>query len=144
MNNSNNTLFGGRLATVAFLDGRTEEITVRQLPLRDYERAFNILDDELALTALICGKDKAWLTGSKEDGSDGLQPESYEALRAAAQEVNGNGFFAWSQRRAERLHAQLLQNAGLLAALPPEAMRLAVEASNPSRPSSPGSAPRPR
>jgi hypothetical protein len=144
MNNTNTTLFGGRLATVTFLDGRTDEITVRQLPLRDYEKAFNILDDELALTALICGMDKAWLTGTKEDGSDGLQPESYEALRAAAQEVNGKGFFAWSQRRAERVQAQLLQNAGLLAALPPEAVQKAMDASNPSRPSSPGSAPRPR
>jgi hypothetical protein len=145
MNNTNTTLFGGRKAPVQFNDGRTEEITIRQLALRDYEKAFAVLDDEMALTALICGREKAWLLGSKEDGSDGITTDCYEALQVHIQEVNAKGFFVWSRRRAAKARQQMQENAALMAAMPPEAMRAAIEAGTKPLPtSSPASVPRPR
>jgi hypothetical protein len=100
MNSENQTFLGGAMLTVTYApkDGLvtsapTEEIKVRQLPLLEYERALPLLDDEFALTALFCSRDKAWI------GT--LAPESYEALLAKAREVNELGFFAYSRRRLE-------------------------------------------
>jgi cell division inhibitor SulA len=124
------TLFGGRIVPVKLNDGAALDVTVKQLRLGQYEAAFKLIDDEIALTALICGQDKAW--------ADNLQPESYEALFTAAQEVNAKGFFAWSTRRADR--EEKIQQAQILAfsQLPPDVARAAAEAglkaqNNPSR-----------
>lgn len=93
--NKMETMFGGRVVKVVFEDNNTEEVKVRQLPLRDYDRAFAVIDDEIALTAHICGKSKDWALS--------LQPESYEALQEKAREVNGRGFFGWSERKSREL-----------------------------------------
>lgn len=117
--NNNTTLFGGKKVLAQLIDGTAAEITVRQLPLGEYEKAFALFEDEIALVALICGQPKVW--------AEMLQPESYEALQAAAQEVNARGFFAWSARRQKR--AEEIQQAQLLAfsQLPPDVMRAAME-----------------
>ena len=129
------TLFGGRTVPVAFNDGTVGEIKVRQLPLADYEKAFSLLQDELALTALICGQAGEWLVGVqasacpplqsdtlKRELQPGVTPESYEALRTAAWEVNANGFFAWSARRSAREQQAQGQMLQALATLPPAAI----------------------
>jgi hypothetical protein len=158
MSNTNITLFGGRKATVKFNDGRTEEITVHQLKLRDYEAAFRKINDEIDLTAFICGKGKEWLTGAKEDGSDGIVAFSidgglvgYEELHACCREVNKLGFFVWSKRRVDREQAQMAEQLSIMAQMPPEMVRLTTEAgltalklSSASPTSSPPSARRPR
>ena len=120
------TLFGGRAAQARYLDGTTEDLRVRQLPLGEYEAAFKLLEDEIALTARICGRDRAW--------ADQLAPESYEALRLLAEEVNANGFFAWSARQVERLRDQQARAFEALAALPPEALEAAYRLGLSERP----------
>jgi hypothetical protein len=115
------TLFGGKLVTVSFEpteaemktwegrnvsgpengDGgtpslpRTEQVRVRQIPIRDYERGFALVHDEIALAGFLCGKDRAWALT--------LAPQSYELVLAAGKEVNEKGFFAFAGRRAAEL-----------------------------------------
>ena len=128
------TLHGGRLVAVTLQDGSSAEFKVRQLPLRDYEAALALLSDEIALTAFICGHEKAW--------ADNLMPESYEALRVAAEEVNARGFFAYAGRQMVKLQAEVERNLTLMASLPPETVRQAVELASrlPSLKSPPASA----
>lgn len=116
------TLFGGRPMTAHLLDGNTVDLRVRQLPLRDYERAFALLDDEISLTAFCCdtGQPKAW--------AETLAPESYEDLRAVVEEVNAKGFFAWSARRLTKLAEQQQRMMEVAAILPPDALKLALDA----------------
>ena len=145
MNEKITTLFGGKKCSVQFADGRTEEITVRQLPLGEYERAFQFLDDELAITALICGKDKNWLTGTPPDASDSILPEHYEMLQADAREVNAKGFFAWSARRQAREAAALNEKIAAMAKLSPEQLKAATESgARLMSPTSSPTSPRPR
>lgn len=119
MNNKTETLFGGRPVKVLLLDGTTAEFTVRQLNLGEYQRAMTLIEDEIALTALICGHDKKW--------ADTLAPESYEALFTAAQEVNANGFFAFAARRQKRAADELQTMLPVLASMSPEAIQKAVQ-----------------
>lgn len=129
------TLFLGRTLNVRLLDGTAAEFKVHQLRLGQYEDAFKLLDDEIALTAFICGHDRAW--------ADTLQPESYEAVYAAAQEVNAKGFFAWSARRKERERQQQEAAIAAMAQLPPDMVKVAMQTAQPAAPS-PSGLPRPR
>lgn len=150
MNEKMTTLMGGRRVQIQFADGRTEEILVRQLPVRDYDTAFVVLEDEMALTSLICGRklDKTWIAGTREDGGDGLLPESYELLQAAAREVNAKGFFAFAARRLARENATTQQLIEAMRGMTPEQITAATmagaQARSTSPTGSPGSAPRPR
>lgn len=131
------TLFGGRTVPVLQLDGAAAEVTVRQLPLGDYERAFALADDEIALTAFLCGQPKEWAYA--------LAPESYERLQAAAQEVNAKGFFAWVGRRLQREQAQQQAMLAAMSSLPPDVLKAAIQAGQSISPTSlPKPPPRPR
>lgn len=129
------------MVAVTFNDGTAADVKVRQLPLAEYEKAFGLFNDEMGLTALIANQPKAWLIGGPgsdvpglesgatqdsrlqtRDSQSGVTPESYEALRAAAEEVNQAGFFAWSARRSERERQAQAQMMHALAALPPDAI----------------------
>ena len=138
------TLFGGRSITVTFepadgaVEQRTEEIRVRQIKLKDYERGFSLIGDEIALAAFCVhpARDKAW--------AETLTPESYEALHAAAEEVNANGFFVFAARRARQIHEEQERQIAAMSAMPPEAMKLAFELGNKSVSGSTLPGPRPR
>lgn len=130
----NDTLFAGRLITVTLLDGTTAEFKVHQLSLAQYERAFALLDDEITLTAFICGHDLKW--------AENLKPESYEQVYAVAQEVNARGFFVWSQRRKQREQVVHERNLAAMAQLPPEVVKLAMQVGSAS--SSPSGSPGPQ
>lgn len=93
------TLNGGRVVTVVKADGSKEDITVRQLPLKDYSAAFAAFDNEMELVSVICAKDKNWVFT--------LAPDSYEELLLAVQAVNDKGFFAYAARQNERLTKRL-------------------------------------
>src|ERR1022692_3142636 len=94
------TLFGGRDAQALHEDGSVQGIKVRQLRLGEYERAFALIEDEIAFTAFCCSgsgvsPDPAGTGGGYERAwSLTLQPESYETLQLAAREVNEKGFFS--------------------------------------------------
>jgi len=95
------TLMGGKTVAVVYDDGRTGELTVSQFKLRDYQRVFQISDDEFALVAAACQVPKeAILT---------LTPESYELALTATREVNAQGFFVYAGRQMERAAVNLRQ-----------------------------------
>ena len=85
------TLNGGVMLTVSFeplADGTVPSpaaIKVRQIPVRDYETGFPLVDDEPALVGFVCGKDKAWALT--------LTPDSFEEVLDTGREVNTKGFF---------------------------------------------------
>ena len=138
MNNSKNTtLFGGKTITVHFEplpDGPgfaeasppvpDAQIKVRQIPVREYETGLPFIDDEPALvgflvaqTSGLCGK--AWALT--------LTPESFEEVLTTGREVNEKGFFSFCQRRMERAAREQAAMIGVMATLPPETMKLAME-----------------
>jgi hypothetical protein len=88
------TLKGGREHSVVKEDGSTETVMVSQFKLGQYEKALVVIDDEFALAALACGKDKAWIQS--------LEPGSYEMLRTIVEEVNAAGFFVYAQRQQDK------------------------------------------
>lgn len=111
-------LNGGVQLAILLTEGREENVIVRQLPLADYERAFNVLADEIAFVGLLCGKDKKWALQ--------LTPASYEQIHTLGKEVNEKGFFVFAGRRTESLAAQ---TGAMLAMLPPETVKLALQTS---------------
>ena len=123
MQNQNDTLFGRRILPVKYEDGHAGELEISQLKLRQYQQAFPLLDDEIGLVALCCGKPRGVI--------EALHPDSYEAAHATMKEVNGRGFFIFAARAMERAS----QN---LRALPPEMlekiMARGLTSSPPSRP----------
>jgi hypothetical protein len=122
------TLLGGRDVNVTNIKGETEAVKVHQLPIRKYEAGFLKVDDEIGLIAFICDKPKDWALD--------LQPESFEAVRQAAQEVNAKGFFAY----AERKYQKSIQR---LNSLSPEILKETLKGANASNPLSPGLRPLP-
>lgn len=84
------TLLGGNEIEVQYVDGRTERVRVRQLPVADYRQAQACFDDELSLVALVCGQVRHW--------AGQLTPESYEAVAVETRRVNAL-FFAWLGRQ---------------------------------------------
>jgi hypothetical protein len=129
MNNEQKTvaLFGGKLLTVNFeplaaaaAEGgasvpASQELKVRQIPIRDYARGFTLVEVEPALVGFLgAGRDgvppshdKAWALT--------LAPDSYEEILAAGREVNARGFFAFCQRHTEALEKK--QQATMLAGM---------------------------
>lgn len=88
------TLAGGRDFQVTYLDGSTETVQIRQLPVREFERYLAKLDDECGVAEMLCLKEPGW--------ADRLHPETLGALVTAGEEVNRCYFLPWLQRRAER------------------------------------------
>lgn len=135
MDLKNIALHGGLHRVVNFemlADGNTPpmlEIKIRQIPVRDYEPGFPLVDDEPALVGFLCAKDKAWALS--------LAPESYEDVLTIGREVNQKGFFSFCQRRMERAEKQNASMISAMATLPADVVKLAMETGlakqNPSR-----------
>jgi len=89
------TVLGALELEVVRLDGSTERVSVKQMPIKDYPRILELVDDELGLAALYCGKDKAW--------AEGLTPASYEAVIENADKLNADFFSRWVARRLGRM-----------------------------------------
>ena len=123
----NITLNGGQTLTFNFVpetEGATPReplvIKVRQVPVRDYETGFAHVNDEPALVGFLCAKDKPWALA--------LEPEVFEEILNTGRTVNQKGFFSFCQRRMERLEKQQSDMLGAMAKLPPEMLKLAMEA----------------
>lgn len=117
------TLFGGRKITIS-LEGdpatpNQVEVTVRQIPIRDYDAGFKSFTDEIELVALMVGKPREFVMT--------LTPESYEEILAAGREVNERGFFAFCRRRIEADTQKEALNAAALAQLPEAARKTIIE-----------------
>jgi len=88
------TLRGGREMTVTLETGHTEQIVVSQIKVRDYDKAFNVIDDNTKLIALACERPEKWVLN--------LSPESYGDLEEALYEVNSSGFFRSAVRQMQQ------------------------------------------
>lgn len=88
------TLLGGSEMTVQKLDGTTETVKVRQLPVRLLQTYLTKLDDEAGMVELFCNKAEGW--------ADELTLESYTAILEKGESLNAESFFAWLQRRVAR------------------------------------------
>jgi len=118
------TLNGGKKLTVTFEPvGESapvsSEIKVRQIPVRDYEAGFPLVNDEAALVAFLCGQPKPWALT--------LSPESFEEVLNTGREVNEKGFFTFCQRRMERTQKEQAALYGALATLPTETVNKLME-----------------
>jgi len=95
--------------------GTEREFLLRPIPLKDYDKAWAAMDYEFSLAAVA--------TGISRDQILELEPQEFERLIVAIREINANGFFAWSARRAARIAEAARANFEAIAALPPEIAR---------------------
>jgi hypothetical protein len=86
------TLTGGRNLTVTLEGGKTCEVFVRQLPVKDYPAAQTKRADEMAFMSFVCQQSPQWPAM--------LTPESYDDVQQAVTEANPR-FFGWLQRQTE-------------------------------------------
>lgn len=94
MDNKMATLMGGTETTVEKLDGTSETVKVRQLPVRLLQSYLLKLDDEAAAIELFCDKPEGW--------ADTLTIASCAAVVTEGEKLNSESFFAWLQRRVAR------------------------------------------
>lgn len=91
---NNTTLLGEKQHSVTLLDGNTETVTVRQLPVRELPKYLEAQDNELRMIELVCKKPADW--------PDKLTPDSHESLVNAIEEVNADFFSRWVARQMAR------------------------------------------
>lgn len=84
-------LNGVSTSTAVFVNGATEEVQIRHLPVRKFVDYAKILDDEPARIELATGNEPGW--------ADNLTPASHVELLAACDAANSTNFFAWLERR---------------------------------------------
>jgi hypothetical protein len=94
MDKSMDTLLGGRDVTVTRLDGSTQSVRVRQLPISELGKYFVVAEDEGATIELICSQPRGW--------SATLTPDSFEAALVAAEELNLDPLSRYAARVAAR------------------------------------------
>jgi hypothetical protein len=88
------TLFGGMEVEVVLTSGQTEQVFIRQLPIRQMPQMLASLEDENRLVELFCDKPEGW--------SDGLTVESFENVVTEGERLNADFFSRWVQRRLTR------------------------------------------
>ncbi len=102
--NKMTTLLGGTEISAARLDGTTETVKVRQLPVRLLQTYLLKLDDEAAAIELFCDKPEGW--------ADGLTLEAHTALITEGERLNKETFFGWLQRRIARQESLVPNSTG--------------------------------
>jgi hypothetical protein len=98
------TLLGDQRAVASMRDGSTQNVTLRQLPIRALRTLADTLanGDEGAQIELFCGKPQGW--------SDNLTMDSAVALLQQGQALNEDFFVSWASRQqalAQRLLARM-------------------------------------
>jgi hypothetical protein len=88
---------------ISFLDGRSERVIVRRLPIRQMSVYLDCFQDEAASVELFCDQEKGW--------ADKLTADSYTAIADKGQELNLPIFGNWYRRLTARSEAM---NPGLL------------------------------
>ena len=93
------TLIGGKNVSVKFkMDGRTEDVLVRELNVDELPAFAALQDNESAMIELCASKPQGWAKTITRD--------SHTGLITAIDEVNGSFFHSWAERlqkREERL-----------------------------------------
>lgn len=88
------TLLGGVEIYVTHSDGSTKAVKVLQLPIKSYNDYLRVLDDELAMADVLCGKEKGW--------SETLTLLSLEDVIETGEKLNADFFARWLRRRLAR------------------------------------------
>lgn len=89
------TLLGGYTVKVAFNVGSsTEDVLVRQLPIKSFPALLAAADDEYKMAELYCDKPSGW--------AETLTLNSLEAVINEGERVNQDFFSRWVQRRLNR------------------------------------------
>lgn len=73
-------LLGGVEVTVTKVDGSTEVVKVRQLPIKDLPRYLVVYEDESGTIGLFCGRGEAWVSD--------LDPASAELIIQEGEKLN--------------------------------------------------------
>lgn len=76
-------------------DGSTEQVTVRMLPVREYEAFARVLENEPRMAEVLCAKPEGW--------GDSLRPDSLGRLVEEGERINADFFVPWFRRRAARM-----------------------------------------
>lgn len=79
---------------ITLADGSADTVRMRELPVKLFEQAGEVMMNELQFVELVAAKPRGW--------AETLTPESLTQVAEAAEEVNGN-FFAYSARRLKKL-----------------------------------------
>jgi hypothetical protein len=99
-NDPNAALFGGTTVEVTLEGGQKEQVTVRELTVREWQQAMGYLerDEDNGLMELVCSKPEGWALT--------LSPSSFMAIVAQVKE-NNLSFFEFAtdkiQRRVDRV-----------------------------------------
>lgn len=101
------TLFGGRPESVEVADHEKrqfvkEEVTIRQLPVGCYQKAFEVHGDEIQMVGLYVDRPKEWV--------ERLRPSSYNRIAEEGRKMNAD-FFVYCSRLAERQMEELRRTA---------------------------------
>ena len=121
------TLFGGVDFSITHEDGSAETIRIRQLRLGEYEAGYRLREDEFSITAFCCSQSAAPEKPLTKEWVMTLEPRSYETLQAKCREVNQEGFFVWSVRKADEeaeMNRKWIKGA---ADLPPAVLAAVIE-----------------
>lgn len=89
------TALGGTMFTAHLLDGATEEVKIRQLPIRALVGQWARLQgDEAGLVELYCDKEEGW--------ADTILPDDHDEIVKIGGELNRPRFARWAvDRRAD-------------------------------------------
>ncbi|MDR2462214.1 MAG: hypothetical protein LBD30_00325 [Verrucomicrobiales bacterium] len=119
MTDQSKALLGGRALTVTFRDEHTEEVIVRELPIRHIQKLALTLDDEAAQAELYTGNEEGW--------DDTLTAASHEAVIKLGGELNFPLLQRWLERKGAAIAAvspplaKITAGRNLLPVLPPPA-----------------------
>jgi hypothetical protein len=92
----NEILRGGIAEHPAHLwDGTTETVSIRMLPVREYESFARVLENEPRMAEILCGRPEGW--------GDTLRPDSLGEIITQGERLNADFFVPWFRRRAERM-----------------------------------------
>jgi hypothetical protein len=87
-------LLGGKPVRVALMDGTTEDVSVRALPLSRLHEYGELQTNEARLLEVLCDKPKGW--------SDLVEEESIKQILAEGDRLNFTRFSQWSERQLAR------------------------------------------
>lgn len=93
--------------TVTLWDGTTETVSIRMLPVREYEAFARVLENEPRMAEIMCGKPEGW--------GDTLRPDSLGEIVTQGERLNADFFVPWFRRRAERMERLVPGSVGLSA-----------------------------
>lgn len=84
---------------VLHIDGQTERVRVRQLPVKDMPRYLAVLEDEPATVELFCDKPKGW--------AETLTPEAFNDIMTKGEGMNLD-FLAQHAARVQRRREKIM------------------------------------